>query len=256
MIGLIMLPAERKQKTLDLLLMQGKVDVVDLAERFQVTRETVRRDLDKLAAEGALERTHGGAVAIAKSNQDLPYLTRASFNNLAKRHIACKATQLIEDGDSIMLDSSSTACELISLLHERSDLQLISNSLRLAAASVETEHELITVGGELRKKSLAFVGGLAEESLARFNVDWALLGCKALHPEFGVLESNLAEAQIKRVMMAHARRTALLIDHTKFDNNALVKISELEAIDVIVTDAPPSVEWVKRFDAEGVRVIY
>ncbi|KEZ78707.1 DeoR/GlpR family DNA-binding transcription regulator [Salinisphaera hydrothermalis] len=252
----MMLPAERKQKTLDVLLADGKVGVADLAERFQVTRETIRRDLEKLEAEGVLERTHGGAIAIVKRSQDLPYLTREAFNRAAKQQIAHKAAQLIADGDAVMLDSSSTVCEMLGALEERGDLQLISNSLRLAAVGAESPHALITVGGELRKKSLSFVGGLAEESLARFNVDWALIGCKALHPEAGVLESNLGEAQIKRVMMAHARRKALLIDHTKFDRNALVQICGLSEVDVVVTDEAPSAAWIERLAELDIRLIY
>ncbi|RJS91494.1 DeoR/GlpR family DNA-binding transcription regulator [Salinisphaera sp. Q1T1-3] len=251
-----MLPAERKQKTLDVLLADGKVGVADLAERFNVTRETVRRDLEKLESEGVLERTHGGAVAIVERSQDLPYLTRESFNRAAKQQIAHKAARLIGDGEALMLDSSSTTCEMLDALNDRHDLQLISNSLRLAAVGAESEHALITVGGELRKKSLAFVGGLAEESLARFNVDWALIGCKALHSEAGVLESNLGEAQIKRVMMRHARRRALLVDHTKFDRNALVQICDLADIDVVVTDIAPEPAWVERLAAMDVQLIY
>ncbi|WP_424822600.1 DeoR/GlpR family DNA-binding transcription regulator [Salinisphaera sp.] len=252
----MMLPAERRQKTLDVLMTDGKVGVADLAGRFQVTRETIRRDLEKLEAEGVLERTHGGAVAIVERSQDLPYLTREAVNRAAKQQIAHKAAQLIADGDAIMLDSSSTVCEMLGALGGRADLQLISNSLRLAAAGAESAHALITVGGELRKKSLAFVGGLAEESLARFNVDWALIGCKALHAEAGVLESNLGEAQIKRVMMAHARRTALLVDHSKFDRNALVQIDALSAVDVVITDEAPSLAWIERLATLGVRLIY
>ncbi|HET7313093.1 MAG TPA: DeoR/GlpR family DNA-binding transcription regulator [Salinisphaera sp.] len=251
-----MLPAERKQKILDVLIADGKVGVADLAGRFGVTRETVRRDLEKLEAEGRLERTHGGAVAIIERGQDLPYLTREAVNRPAKQRIAHKAAELIADGDTLMLDSSSTVCEMIGPLGAKADLQLISNSLRLAAAGADSPHALITVSGELRKKSLAFVGGLAEESLARFNVDWALIGCKALHAEAGVLESNLDEAQIKRVMMAHARRTALLVDHTKFDRNALVQISALDAIDVVVTDEAPDPAWIERLAALGERLIY
>lgn len=251
-----MLPAERKQKTLDVLMADGKVGVADLAARFQVTRETIRRDLEKLEAEGVLERTHGGAVAIIERSQDLPYLAREAVNRAAKQRIAHKAASLIGDGDALMLDSSSTVCEMLGALADRADLQLISNSLRLAAGGAESAHALTTVGGELRKKSLAFVGGLAEESLARFNVDWALIGCKALHADNGVLESNLAEAQLKRVMMAHARRTALLVDHTKFDCGALVQISALAAIDVVVTDTAPDDAWIERLDALGVRLIY
>ncbi|AWN15358.1 Putative HTH-type transcriptional regulator YdjF [Salinisphaera sp. LB1] len=252
----MMLPAERKQKTLDVLRADGKVGVADLAARFRVTRETIRRDLEKLEAEGVLERTHGGAVAIVERSQDLPYLTREAVNRAAKQRIAHKAAPLIADGDAVMLDSSSTVCEMLGALAGRRDLQLISNSLRLAAAGVESDHALITVGGELRKKSLAFVGGLAEESLARFNVHWALIGCKALHAEAGVLESNLDEAQIKRVMMAHARRTALLVDHSKFDRDALVQICALPEIDVVVTDQVPGPIWIERLAALGVRLIY
>lgn len=251
-----MLPAERKQKTLDVLLTNGKVGVAELAERFNVTRETVRRDLEKLEAEGVLERTHGGAVAIVERDQDLPYLTRESFHRPAKQQIAHKAAQLIDEGNALMLDSSSTVFEMLPALAGLADLQLISNSLRLAAAGAESEHALITVGGELRKKSLAFVGGLAEESLARFNVDWALIGCKALHAETGVLESNLAEAQIKRVMMTHARQVALLIHHTKFDRSALVQIAELSRVDVVITDEAPSPAWQSRLANLGVRLVY
>ncbi|WP_456269084.1 DeoR/GlpR family DNA-binding transcription regulator [Kushneria sp. AK178] len=251
-----MLPAERKQKILDLLLGNGKAGVAELAETFGVTRETVRRDLEKLEAEGKLERTHGGAVAIVERSRDLPYLTRESFNHAAKQQIAYKAAQLIGDGDAVMLDSSSTVFEILGFLKQHRDLQLISNSLRLAVESTNSEHSLITVGGDLRKKSLAFVGGLAEELLSRFHADWALIGCGALHAEAGVLESNPSEAQFKRVMISHAKRIALLVDHSKFDCSSLVQICTLDRIDVIVTDRRPNATWIERLAAFGIRLVY
>lgn len=251
-----MLPAERKHKTLDVLRAEGKVGVADLARRFEVTRETIRRDLEKLEADGWLERTHGGAVAIVERAEDLPYLTREAVNLGAKQRIAHKAARLIGEGQTLMLDSSSTVCEILAGLADRRDLQLISNSMRVAALGTEAEHRVITVGGELRQRSMAFVGGLAEESLARFQADWALIGCKALHRESGVMESNLDEAQIKRIMIGHARRTALLVDQTKFDRQAMVRIAALASIDVMITDEAPDEAWQALLVERGVELVY
>src|SRR3954453_8521161 len=166
-----MLAIERRQKIMDRILRGRNVVVAELSEAFGVTAETVRRDLNRLEREGLGARTHGGEVSARRGVEDLPYGTRHLINNDAKRSIAAKAAALVGDNQSVMLDSSSTAFEVLAFLRERSNLTLITNSVRVLSDSDMTGHIIMSVGGELRRRSMTFVGPLATRAIEQFKAD-------------------------------------------------------------------------------------
>jgi DeoR/GlpR family transcriptional regulator of sugar metabolism len=250
-----MLAVERKHKILDLILRDRKVVVTELSQQFGVTEETVRRDLNKLEQDGLLSRTHGGAVARKGETEDLPYGTRHLINTEAKRNIAVKAAKLVGDGESIMMDSSSTAYEVLSCLENHQELTLITNAVRILADPTSTKHTIMSVGGELRRRSMTFVGPLASQAIGQFNADLALISCKALSLLGGIMETNVPDAEVKRAFIRNARRVCLLVDGDKFDRTALISICGFEQIDTVVTDRPPQRGWIELFERNNVTLI-
>jgi len=250
-----MLAVERKTRILDLVARDRSVVVAELSQELGVTEETIRRDLNKLEKEGLLSRTHGGAVALQGEAEDLPYRTRHLINIEAKRLIAQKASALVKDGDAVMMDSSSTAYETLKGLGSRRDLTLITNSVRVLSDPSLPAYTIMSVGGELRRRSMTFVGPLAGRTIAQFNADVALISCKAISLAGGLMEANMADAEVKRAFIASAQRVCLLVDSEKFDRTALINICGFEPIDFVVTDREPSPEWRELFERHKVKLI-
>lgn len=251
-----MLAVERRRAILDQLRSEGRVVVAELARALAVTEETIRRDLGRMERGGLLSRTHGGALPRPAEGEDLPYGIRGVTNIAAKRTIGALAAGLVPDGAAIMLDSSSTAYEALRALGGHRGLTVITNSVRLLADPEMTDHAVLSVGGELRRRAMTFVGPLACQAAAQFNADVALVSCKALSPGGGLMDANLADAAVKRVFIARAARAILLADAGKFDRTALITIAELAAIDTIVTDRRPSDAWCARLEREGVTLVH
>jgi DeoR/GlpR family transcriptional regulator of sugar metabolism len=256
-IGYDMLAIERKNKIVDLITRERKVVVSALSQEFGVTEETVRRDLNQLEKDGLLSRTHGGAIARVRNGEaeDLPYDARHSINIGAKQAIGAKAATLVSDGASVMIDSSSTAYEALNVLKGHRDLTLITNSVRILSEPDLTTHTIMSVGGELRRRSMTFVGPVATQAIAQFNADVALISCKALSPAGGIMEANVPDAEVKRAFIRSARRVCLLVDGDKFDQTALITICDFGPIDVVVTDRMPASPWLELFERHQIRLV-
>lgn len=250
-----MLGIERRQRIMEKLCMDRKVYVSALAKEFKVTEETIRRDLEKLEADGLIQRSYGGAVLAERTNEDLSYAKRSSINGEAKAKIAVKAAGLIQDGDTVMVDASTTCYALLQELRGTKDITIITNSTRLVNDFSSSGVTIISTGGTLRKNSCALVGPLALRALSSYYVDYAILGCKAIDLDNGLTESNESEAAIKRLMMAQAREMIVLADHTKFGKTAFVKFADLKNISKLVTDEKLGTEWQKALRTAEIDVI-
>lgn len=251
-----MIAAERAREILRQLQARGSVEVAGLARDLGVAEETIRRDLTRLERGGRLMRTHGGAVE--RTEEDLPYPMRLGSAQAAKAAIARRAAREIADGMTVMIDSSSTAFALLGELGRTRDLTIISNSVPLCADPSVTPHTILSTGGELRRRSMTFVGPMAVAALSRFRADVALIGTKALSRKAGLMEAALADAEMKRAFIANARRVLLLADATKLDAEGTVAVGEgdgFEGIDTLVTDAPPPDPWPRILAAKGVKTL-
>lgn len=252
-----MLGIERRRETMSILQRQKSVLVSDLSGRFGVTEETIRRDLEKLEREGLIKRTYGGAVLNENISIDLPFNIREVTNMEKKGRIASKMAEFIEDGDTLMLDSSSTVLQLSKYIKQKDNITVITNSMSMLLELSNLKNiRIISTGGDLRRSSLSFVGPLAERAIKNYYVDRAIISCKAIHMENGILESNELEAQIKRGMIERARRTYLLLDSTKFDNMSFVNIVSFKAIDAIFTEKILSKEWEQFCNDNDIELIY
>lgn len=251
-----MLAAERRKKIIDLAHQDKKVLVSDLSKMFDVTEETIRRDLEKLEKDGIVSRTYGGAMLNRHTNEDLPFTTRNALNTDMKRQLALQALDLINDGDTLMVDPSSTSFEFLKLLTNKNNLTVITNSINILQEFSSSGMHIISTGGSLRPRSLSLVGPVAQATLQRYNVDKAIISCKGLDLDRGITESNEPECELKKYMLGQCDKVILLADHTKFDKTAFSGLAELERIDYLITDRKPNEKWLRRLSEVGIELIY
>ncbi len=226
---------QRRREILRYLFLEGYVAAAELAERFGVNASTVRRDLEALAQEGHLKRTHGGASLVSGA-VDIPYAQKVQTEVAEKRVIALHARTLVHDGDAIFLDSGSTTHELALLLQDALDLTVATNDLRIAR--VLSDHlrvRLLVTGGEKLSSTYTLVGDQAVQYVEQLRVDTTFLGADALSAS-GVTNTNAVEVPLKRAMIAAAHQVVVLADHTKFGRQALMKVCEITDLDLVVTD--------------------
>lgn len=252
-----MLAIERRREILARLSVSGKVIVSELAKDFDVTEETIRRDLEKLDKEGLASKTYGGAVSKHSSTIDLPYNVRESVNVEQKQTIADKICEIIHDGDRIMADSSSTALYVIKKIKEKKNLTIITNSVKILLELAEkSDWTVLSTGGILKKGALSLTGSSAEKMISSYHVDIAICSCKGLDMSLGVTDSNENDSQIKQAMLASAERRILALDWEKFDKKSFVKVCDATSVDIIVTDAEPSEKWVSFCNENNIELIY
>ena len=238
-----MLVAERQRKIVELVNERLSIRVSELSDIFKVTEETIRRDLEKLEKEELLRRSHGGAISLEKNNSETSYTEREILHALEKKAIAIEAVKLINPGDQIVLDASTTAWFMAKELEDM-PLTVITNSIKVAVELSKKEHvKVISTGGMLLPKSLSFAGPLAERSLEKYFVNKAFISCKGVHLEEGLSDSNEWQALLKKKMLEIADKTILLADSSKFGVRTFVQITKINNIDEIITDSMLSKEY-------------
>jgi DeoR/GlpR family transcriptional regulator of sugar metabolism len=252
-----MLPIERRGEILQKLMMEGKVVVNELAEKYEVTEETIRRDLEKLESDGYAKKTYGGAVRNDNMTSELPYTVRKQTNVSGKRYIAEIIGSLISDGDSLLLDSSTTALFTVKSIESKHNLTLVTNSVEILLELAEkSDWTVFSTGGVLKEGALSLTGSSAERMIRGYHVDLAVCSCKGIDMKLGVSDSNEKDALIKQAVFDSAERRVLALDADKFDRKSFVKVCDLTDVDTIVTDGSPSEAWVEFLTANGVEVIY
>ena len=252
-----MLAVERRNLILEKLQDEKKVVVSELSTLFDVSEETIRRDLDKLDKEGLATKSYGGAVLNENTSLDMPFNVRKKRNMQGKQVIAELVSGLVQEGEHIIVDPSTTAVAIVKALKTRKRLTVITNSIEvLVELSDVSGWDIISTGGTLRENYLALVGPKATDVISSFHADKVILSCKGLSLENGITDANEMFSQVKQVMLKSAKQRILAVDHTKFDNVAFSKICELTSIDMVVTDICPSEEWVGYFAEKGIECLY
>lgn len=251
-----MFATERQQAILDRARSAGRVDVLSLAGEFDVTPETIRRDLTSLERRRLLRRTHGGAVPVERVDVEPALRDREARNIAEKRHIAAVALDELPDEGSILLDGGSTVAELAHLLPEDRELTVVTNGLPIAVLLADRRNiTLHVLGGRTRGRTLATVDTWAERALAEIFVDVAFLGTNGVSLTRGLTTPDVAEATTKRAMIGAARRTVILADHTKFAADSFARFGELSDVDVIVTDSALDPDLASDVESAGPRVV-
>jgi DeoR/GlpR family transcriptional regulator of sugar metabolism len=252
-----LLAIERRNEILAKLLVEGKVIVSDLSRAYNVTEETIRRDLEKLENDGMAKKTYGGAVRNESLNVDVPYNVRKQANVLGKQHIASIIASMIDDGDYLVLDASTTALSVVKSIMHRRKITLITNSIEiLLELANKTDWNILSTGGVLKEGGLSLVGYQAERMISSFHVDLAVCSCKGLDMEMGITDSNERDAQIKKAFFKAAKRKVLAVDSTKFEKISFVEIAGVQDVDVVVTDQQPNEAWMQHFANSGVDIMY
>jgi len=251
-----MFPEERRRRIVEILDRKQTVSVVELCALFGVSDMTIRRDLRKLDAQGLLRRTHGGAVSLQPAPSDLSYRARERTQVAEKDAIGRKAAEMIQDGETIILDSGTTVARLAHYLRDKRDLRIITNSVHVINELAQAEGiTVIATGGTLRETTISFVGPLAESALRRFHADKLFLATVGLTPEQGLTNSNLYEAEVKATMIEVADEVILLADHTKFGQVSYAVVAPVDVLDVIVTDSGLPQEVRAEYEHRGIRLI-
>lgn len=252
-----MLAIERRNKILAILQEESRVLVSDLSKSFNVTEETIRRDLEKLEKEGFAKKTYGGAILNESANVDLPYTIRKKANVSNKQDIAEVISSMIEDGDYVMIDASSTAVYIAKSLKSKKNLTLITNSIEiLLELSDVVGWKVLSTGGTMKEGSLSLMGHQAENMITTFHVDKAIISCKGLDVEKGITDSNEMDAHIKKLMLASANKKILAVDNSKLDRISFTKIGDISDVDVIVTDIEPDEKWKQISNSLNVKICY
>ncbi len=248
---------DRLQTIKQMVTNEKKVTVTHLSSLFQVTEETIRRDLEKLEAEGIITRTYGGAVLNSTTLADnVHFYKRAKSFYEEKKTIALNALPFINNKTTLAADSSTTAMELLKLLKERKDLTLLTNSTEAFRELAQSELNIVSTGGEFNKNTLSFQGRITKEIIGKYHVDIMVMSCKGLDIDSGALDSNEAEADIKKVMIRQATEVALLVDHSKFDRKAFVQLVDFSHINYIITDKKPGEQWINFCKQNNIQLVY
>ena len=251
-----LLVGERRHRILDLLTRNGRVTVDALASTFSISTATIRNDLAALAATGALERTHGGAL-LSRDDQDQPIAVKRTLHHAEKVRIAKEAVGLIRDGETIVLDSGTTTLEIAKQLRQMEfrTLNVITIALNIAVVIADISWiRLIMPGGVLRVESNAFSGYMAEAAIAGLQADRLFLGADGLDPECGIMTPHLLEAQLNAKMIAISRQVVAVADSSKLMRRNVSLIARVEQLHMLITDAAADPSVVAEMRRRGVEV--
>lgn len=248
----------RRAKILEELEAKGQVSVSELSKMFHISEVTIRNDLANLEKQNMLIRARGGAIKIKFYRMGIdPSISDKQKEFLKeKQRIGKVAAELIEEGDTIVLDSGSTTTEVAKNLENFKNLTIITNALNIA--SILSEYEGINIfmpGGSLRKKSLSLVGVLADENFEKFYCDKLILGADGLDTTHGLSTPNSEEAHLNQIMIKTAKKIILVADSSKFERRRFAFIGPISVLDIVVTDSGIKEEDKNRLEKNGVKVI-
>ena len=252
--------AARQNKIIEAIYDKGSVEVSDLCKLFNISEMTARRDLAILDEKGLIRRVHGGAITNLGRSYEPPFLLRSTANVENKKRIARRAAEMVYSGSSIALDSGTTVLEMISHFRDKRNLTIVSSCLVSAGEviknfAVGSDIRLIISGGIVRANELSLVGPFSQFVFNSLHVDIAFLGMGGVHPEEGLSEFNIEDAEVKKSIIQFAKRRIVLADSSKFGVTALNHVAPLQKVDIIITDnqAPP--DMVDAIRNKGIEVI-
>lgn len=228
---------QRQAEILNIARTLGRVTVEDLSRRFEVSAQTIRKDLNELCERRSLTRVHGGAI-IASGVENLAYEARRFVAADEKRAIGAAAAALIPNGSSLFINIGTTTEEVANALSSHEDLLVITNNLNVAMALYPHPRiEVVVAGGSVRRTDGAVIGSSANGMIQQFKVDYAIIGASAVDAEGALLDFDYREVQAAQAIIANARNVILVADSTKFRRTAPVRIGHLRQVQTFVTDS-------------------
>ncbi|HKS32210.1 MAG TPA: DeoR/GlpR family DNA-binding transcription regulator [Enterobacteriaceae bacterium] len=249
-----MLTSQRKKLILEKLALAGQVQSRQLSEDFGVSEDTVRRDLRELAAEGQLQRVHGGALPASAAT--VTFAERKTLQLDSKRIVARKGAGLIESGQVVMIDGGTTTSEMIACLPRDLAFTVITHSPGIAVGLADYPLiEVIMLGGRLYKHSLVAVGASAIEAMANVRADLFFMGVTGIHAEAGLSTGDYEESCIKRALAARAAETVVLASAEKINRASAWVIGDISLVNTLVVEASTDDADLERFAAKGVAIV-
>lgn len=251
-----MLKETRKYRIRNLVEERGQITVSELNEWLQVSEATIRRDLDEMSELGWVRRTHGGAVAVQRSERERPLVERSTELLDEKSRICAAAATRIHSGDRVFLGSGTTVARLPQHMADIDGLTVITNSLPVVTQLAErTDLELIVIGGLFRHTERSMVSEVAARMISEFRVDTVFLGIRGVDPMYGFTSDAIDEAASDRAMLQIAPERVVLADHTKFGKVSTVALAPISAVQTIITDGGIDAATVARFGETGVDLV-
>ena len=249
------LSENRKLLIRDQITNKGVVQVSDLAAELKVSEMTIRRDLSDLEKMGILKRTHGGAVQEVSRSFEPPFKLRKTINQIEKQMIAAYAVKHVEEGDTVAIDSGTTAMELARLLYEFKNLTIVSPSLHIALLFIDHPSiNPILSGGRVRKDEGSLVGEITRKTFENLYFDKFFMSTGGFCGSAGFTEFTIDDAAIKQIIMARSKETIALIDSSKFGRTAFSQVAPCEGVDILITDKEPDQELKKILADNRVRI--
>ncbi|MDX1653992.1 MAG: DeoR/GlpR family transcriptional regulator [Candidatus Competibacteraceae bacterium] len=245
---------QRQQMILKLVQRKGFVAIEELAESFNVTPQTIRRDINDLCEHGLLRRYHGGA-GLPSSVENVAYSTRQVLHLAEKQRIARLVASHIPDQASLFINIGTTTEEVAKALRDHSGLRIITNNLNVAAQVCDNPtFEVIIAGGVVRARDRGVTGEATIDFIQQFKVDFGIIGISGIESEGTLLDFDYREVRVSQAIMASSRQVFLAADHSKFGRNALVRLGHLSQTDAVFTDRSPPDPMVKVFQRAKVRL--
>lgn len=250
-----MFQIERQEKILEYIKKAQKASTNELAEFFQVSNVTIRRDIDALAENGLIHKIHGGAMTMtSKLKTELPYAYKVEYNQPAKKEIGKVAASFIEDGDIIILDAGSTTLEIAQNITQK-NITVVTNDIKIAMTLAGKKNvNVIVCGGMLSDLVYTLTGNETVDFFSRIHVNKTFLGCDAVDLEFGISNRNQEEVAIKSAMMRAADEIIMVTDNSKLDKKVFCYLCDISAVDKLVIN---SIDGKNRegFVEKGVEII-
>jgi DeoR family glycerol-3-phosphate regulon repressor len=247
-----LMPA-RHQRIIEMVAESGFISIEELATKFEVTPQTIRRDINKLSTQGMLKRFHGGA-SLTSSVRNIAYQTRKSLYFEEKVRIAEFAADYIPDDASVFINIGTTTEEVArALARKRKGLKVITNNLNVAYILGSNEDfEVIIAGGMVRSKDFGITGEATVEFIKQFKVDFGIIGVSGIDTDGSLLDFDYHEVRVTKTIIANSRKVYLITDSSKFGRNAMVRLGDLSDVDAIFTDAEPPKEFRQAIAEAGV----
>ena len=232
-----MLRIERQRQIMNYLNEHKKAGTEELAELFNVSSVTIRRDIDILSKQGLLFKTHGGAVTSVTVFNDIPFFERAGINKAEKAMAGSLAASLIEDYDNVIIDTGTTTLQIAKHITAK-NITVLTNDIQIAAELIPMEGVLVYISGGRIEQGTSLIHGVKTTQFFQdFHVNKAFIGCDAVDPDFGISDRFSINTDVKRTMINSADRVIVVADHTKLGKREFINICDMSRIDTLVTDS-------------------
>ncbi|MCU1297599.1 MAG: DeoR/GlpR transcriptional regulator [Acidobacteriaceae bacterium] len=252
---IIVLNEERRRAILELLNRDGRVLVTELADRFETSQVTIRKDLEVLHEQRQVHRTHGGALPAREGALEDPTLReKEQLHRKEKLHIAEAAARMVKEGQVVILDSGTTTTAIARALREFHTLTVVTNAVNIVTELAGTSIDVILTGGTLRTNSFSLVGPIAEDTLRHLSADLLFLGMDGFDVNYGLSTPNLLESKVNRVMLEVSKRTVAACDSSKFGRRSLSLIAPPSAVQEVITDRGITRSDLKSLKKAGIEV--